>query len=348
MMQRQPSGPRKLSANFVLCGFLLFAAAPAYTLAEPAPAAVSAFDSYISTVEARLVHQHRSPNGFIASLAQSETRLRQGELIIEQITPSTNADLPGAMLYHWRGTAFAPGAKAADFERLMKNFDAYPQNYSPQILQSKILYQQGDHFQVLMRVRQKHVITVVMDTTYDVTFARLDALRGYSISRSTQISEIDSPGTRHERGNIIRIVVKWLRNFQSDVGREPRSNLPRTDDGGFKTRHGEMRKQRHHKQIRNACQAQPFECGFDARIPVAHSEFDDEGATQARLEFEQHVAADHDERHAFLRADFFVCFRRLCGTLWQDCEMDDTPANQPRHVEHPWIHEKLTQIFSHV
>ena len=199
MMQRQPSGPRILSANFVLCGFLLFAAAPARTQAKPAPAAVSAFNSYISSVEARLAHQHRSPNGFIASLAQSETRLRQGELIIEQITPSTTVDLPGAMLYHWRGTAFAPGAKAADFERLMKNFDAYPQNYSPQILQSKILSQQGDHFQVLMRVRQKHVITVVMDTTYDVTFARLDALRGYSISRSTQISEIDSPGSRHER-----------------------------------------------------------------------------------------------------------------------------------------------------
>jgi hypothetical protein len=196
MMQRQPSHSPTSS---ILYGILLLAAAPGCIAAEPAPAAVSAFDSYISTVEARLVQQHRSPNGFIASLAQSETRLRQGELIIEQITPSTTADLPGAMLHHWRGTAFAPGAKAADFERLMKNFDAYPQKFSPQILQSKILTQQGDHFQVIMRVRQKHVITVVMDTTYDVTFARLDAFRGYSISRSTQITEIDASGTRHER-----------------------------------------------------------------------------------------------------------------------------------------------------
>ena len=198
MMQRQPSLSRKLS---VLCGLLLFAAAPACGWSEPAPAAISAFNSYISAVEARLVQQHRSPIGFIVPQAlseQGETRLRQGELIIEQITPSTSADLSGAMLYHWRGTAFAPGAKAADFERLMKNFDAYPQKFSPQVLQSKILSQQDDHFQVLMRVRQKHVITVVMDTTYDVTFARLDALRGYSITRSTQISEIDSPGTRHE------------------------------------------------------------------------------------------------------------------------------------------------------
>jgi hypothetical protein len=50
-----------------------------------------------------------------------------------------------------------------------------------------------------MRIRQKHVITVVMDTAYDVGFARLDARHGYSISRSTRISEIDSPGTAKER-----------------------------------------------------------------------------------------------------------------------------------------------------
>ena len=50
-----------------------------------------------------------------------------------------------------------------------------------------------------MRVQQKHVLTVVMDTAYDIRFGRLDAQRGYSTSRSTQIAEIDSPGTTHER-----------------------------------------------------------------------------------------------------------------------------------------------------
>jgi hypothetical protein len=50
-----------------------------------------------------------------------------------------------------------------------------------------------------MRVRQRHVLTVVMDTAYDIVFGRLDARHGYSISRSTQISEIASPGTRTER-----------------------------------------------------------------------------------------------------------------------------------------------------
>jgi len=181
---------------------LALVAIPGRAPAEPTPAAVSAFNSYISTVEARLGQQHRSQNTFIAAATsgqQNDARLRRGELIVEQITPSAGADLGGAMLHHWRGTAFAAGAKAADFERLMKDFNAYPHHFSPQVLQARILSQQGDHLQTVMRVRQRHVITVVMDTTYDITFARLDAQHGYSISRSTQISEIDSPGTRSER-----------------------------------------------------------------------------------------------------------------------------------------------------
>ena len=50
-----------------------------------------------------------------------------------------------------------------------------------------------------MRVRQKHVITVVMDTTYDIHFGQLDARRGWSTSRSTQIDEIDNAEMKNER-----------------------------------------------------------------------------------------------------------------------------------------------------
>jgi hypothetical protein len=181
---------------------LLFVTAPGCVAAGPLPAAVAAFNSYTHEVETRLAQQHRSQSAFLAPAAsdpRSEDRLRRGELIVEKLTPSAGADLPGAMLHHWRGTAFAPGAKAADFEQLMKNFSAYPKHFSPQVLQARVLAQQGDRLQATMRVRQRHVITVVMDTAYDITYGRLDSQHGYSISRSTQINEIDSPGTSTER-----------------------------------------------------------------------------------------------------------------------------------------------------
>jgi hypothetical protein len=163
----------------------------------PSAAATSAFNSYVSQVENRLEQQHRSTGSFL--VAEDWKRLRGGEPIIEQITPPSGSDLPGAMLHHWRGTAFVAGARAADFERLMKDFGAYPARYAPQVVRARIINHQDDHFQVTMRVRQKHVITVIMDTAYDVTFGRLDTQHGYSVSRSTQISEIESSGSPKER-----------------------------------------------------------------------------------------------------------------------------------------------------
>lgn len=168
--------------------------------------AVAAFNQYATKVEARLLQQHRSVNGFIADVGgctQTDARLRRGELIVEQLTPAAEAAPPRAMLHHWRGTAFVPGATAADFERLMKDFSAYPRHFSPQVLQGRILSPYSgaipDHFSASMRVRQKHAITVVMDTTYDVKFGRVGPRHGYSVSRSTQIAEIRSPGTPSER-----------------------------------------------------------------------------------------------------------------------------------------------------
>jgi len=164
----------------------------------------------------------------MASASQAELRLSKGELIIEQLTPSSAADMPGAMLHHWRGTAFAPKAKAADFERLMKNFNAYPQRFTPYVLQASVLSESidrgNDHFLASMRIRQHHVITVVMDATYDVTFERLDPRHRYSITRSIKISEIDSPGaaTEHalsssqEHGFLWRMNTYWSYEERDD------------------------------------------------------------------------------------------------------------------------------------
>jgi hypothetical protein len=194
-MKRLVAHPRTIFS------LLFLLAATHLLMAEPTPAAVAAFNAYTQTVESRLAQQHRSPNGFLAPASanpqDADLRLHRGELLIERLTP-TSANPPGAMLHHWRGTAFVPGATAADFEHLLRNFESYPQHFAPQVVQARVLSQDGDHVQASMRIRQRHVITVVLDATYDVTFGRLDAQHGDSLSRSTRIAEIESPGTRAE------------------------------------------------------------------------------------------------------------------------------------------------------
>lgn len=181
-----------------LIALLIVPANPTVALSEPTAAAVAGFNAYIHQVESRLAEQHRSQTAFIAPLdAAQHDELHRGQLVIQKLTPQS-AEIPGALLHHWRGTVFAPGVKAADFERTIRHFDNYPRLYAPQVLQGRVISQQDDHLQAFMRVRQHHVLTVVLDTWYDVSYGHLDAQHGYTISRSTKISEISSPGTPHE------------------------------------------------------------------------------------------------------------------------------------------------------
>jgi len=232
IMHRKPNANRNLSLKAInpaklflatlavpLAVFLL--AAPQRAAADPTPAAVAGFDAYVTQLETRLARQHVAADGFLAPF--DIARVRGGEVVIEQVTPASGANFPGAMLYHWRGTAFASGARAADLEHLLRDYGRYPQLYAPQVVTAKVLAQDGNHFQTMLRVSQKHVITVVLDTSYDIQFFPASAkdanaaAHGYNISHSTHITEIADPGTptehaldsEHEHGFLWRLNTYW-------------------------------------------------------------------------------------------------------------------------------------------
>lgn len=197
----------------ILCWVLMIMATSSCFGAEPGHRAVSVFNAYIGTIESRLAQQHQSPTEFLdpaALTASDNVRLRGGHLVIERLTPAAGTALPGALLHHWRGTAFIPNAKAASFERLLKDFDAYPQYFSPEVMRARLIAQHDDDFQVQMRVRQKHVITVVLDTTCDVIFGKLDEDHGYSTSRSVRISEVESSDAQRALDGVLwRMNTYW-------------------------------------------------------------------------------------------------------------------------------------------
>jgi hypothetical protein len=217
---------RLASKLALLLGSLLILRAPRL-FAQPSPAAVAAFNTYTAAVESRLAQQHRSPNTFLAlnpatgvpsqlaGRGDTRARLRSGELLIEKIaTPTT----PDALLHDWRATAFVPNTSTADFQHLLENFSAYPHNFAPQIVSSTVLSRTPTDTVVRLRTRQHHIITVVLDTTCDVTFASLNPTpgvpgqlagwggHGYSISRSTRVDQISPVG---DDGFLYRLNTYW-------------------------------------------------------------------------------------------------------------------------------------------
>lgn len=180
-------------------GLLFFFAAAALLRAQPAPQAVAAFDGYVHGLETRLDREHASAAEYVALPAVSEDKVRRGGFAVEELTPEGGLNASGALIHDWRGTAFIPGATAQNFARMLADFGDYPRVFAPQVVRARVVSQNSQNARVMLRMVQKHVLTVVLDTTYAVTFGHPNAGRGWSTSRSTEIREIEGVGTSHER-----------------------------------------------------------------------------------------------------------------------------------------------------
>lgn len=170
---------------------LLGGAMAASAWGQGPPEANKAFEQYVARVEAEVL-----PRGTAKAIALGSAP-GAGEVAVENLTPG-DGEVAGGMLHHWRGTAFAPGARAADFERVIRDIGRYPEIYAPQVVSARVLGGAGDRRRMTMRVKQKHVITVVLETDYDVTSGKSGPGVGWSASRSTAVREIADADTPRE------------------------------------------------------------------------------------------------------------------------------------------------------
>src|SRR5216684_2870489 len=139
--------------------------------AELKPEAVQGFDRYVQLTEQRMQTELRPGGAFLwvdgmpaAHRDDAYTRLRRGEVVtgrLETRDSSGHLRVPGALIHHWVGTVFIPGAS---------------------------LEQVGDDFKVYFRLTRKKIVTVVLDTEYEVHYERVDATRVVSRSYSTRIA----------------------------------------------------------------------------------------------------------------------------------------------------------------
>ena len=164
--------------------------------AEAGANAMAAFNRYVTQVESRLQQQHRAGGSMLAP--GNDARLRAGEFIHEEITPKGGQELPGALLHHWRGSCFVPGAYARQFEHIFNDYGSYARVYSPQVLRASAQSRGNGQYTALMRIRQHHVLTVVLDMIFDIQLHPVDAQHGYSLSHSTSINEIEAADTASE------------------------------------------------------------------------------------------------------------------------------------------------------
>jgi hypothetical protein len=162
-------------------------------------ATLAEFDGYVREREASLERQIAGgPFLWTDQTPERAARLRRDGFVIEPAAGEGALETGGGVIHDWMGAVFLPGATLQRTLDLVQNYDTHKISYAPEVVDSRLLRREGDFFKVFLRLRKHKIITVVLDTEYDVTYRRLGPTRAASRSYSTRIAEVENPGTARE------------------------------------------------------------------------------------------------------------------------------------------------------
>src|SRR6202171_4110604 len=208
---------------------------PPLSAETPAPETLKAFDGYVKAAEARTNEELAASKDFLSIdvLPEPERErtyhlLQRQQTIIRLSRSGVSRDcsnIPGGIIHDWTGITFVPGVTLQQTLTALQDYDRDTDYYRPTVLRAKLLSRAGNSFRVLLRLKERHVLTVVLDTEYEIQYLVVNSTHAASISHSTRIPEIESPGSPHERatspkddhGFLWRLNSYW-RFYQADGG----------------------------------------------------------------------------------------------------------------------------------
>jgi hypothetical protein len=222
-----------IRSTFVMIAAIVLASSPSRA-ADLNPATDAAFNRYVQISEQRM-HSDMSSGSFLwvdglpaQQRLEVHDRLKRGGVVtqrLETLEQGASIAVPGGLIHHWIGVVFIPGTDLQRTLALLQNYDQHSRIYAPRVLRSKLIQRNGDDFKVFLRLRDRNVITVVLDTEYDVLYVRLSPARACSQSYSTRVAEVEKVGEKderdkpvgHDNGYLWRLNSYW-RFSESDGG----------------------------------------------------------------------------------------------------------------------------------
>ena len=148
-----------------------------------------------------------------------------GEVVVHRLQTreaGREIDIPDGICHHWIGTMFAPAARLDQAVTLMQSYDKYQEIYRPAVRRSKTISRDDDRFKVYLQLFMKKVISVVLNTEYDVRYVRAGSNRMHVRSFTTRIAEVEDPDTANPKEKPVGHDNGFLWRFNNYCGLEAR------------------------------------------------------------------------------------------------------------------------------
>jgi len=181
------------------------------------PETITAFNEYARAVEAEIQLQIDGDKPFLYLDQHPRKRLkvRRGEILVESF--KEDIDIPDGLVHDWGGAMFVGGATAEQILQILQDYDRHQEIY-PEVMDSRLLEQQGDVARGYLRLKKEKVLTVVLNTEHEARLTNVSDKRRYLRSYSTRISQVQDPDTPEEQelpvgedsGFLWRLNAYWL------------------------------------------------------------------------------------------------------------------------------------------
>ena len=183
----------------------LLGAPTAAGFADLSPTTALAFERYLRSAETAIGQRPQS-------------RTRQKTITVQTALDAGNEiKVPGGLVQDLLGSTFLPNVTIPQVRAVLESYPRYKEWFAPEVIESKLVKQEGDRFHVFLRLYKKQFITVVLNTTYENRFSSPDSKHLMVESRSTRIAEVKNPRISyddeypvgHDSGFLWRLNSYW-------------------------------------------------------------------------------------------------------------------------------------------
>jgi hypothetical protein len=168
---------------------------------ELRPETLEHFSTYVKTAEAAMDGALQPSAPFLWSERNPETfqRVGLGQVVAQFWSGTGPIKVPDGLIHDWAGSALIAGTTVPQVLALIQNYNNHKNIYRPEVIDSRLLAHQANHFRIYLRLLKKKIITVVLDTEHEVHYRALSRTRWICQSFSTKIAEVQNAGTTVEK-----------------------------------------------------------------------------------------------------------------------------------------------------
>jgi hypothetical protein len=193
---------KRLVGATAFLGILLFATAGRVNAHDLLMETVNAWDAYIQGAHLRTEERlnGRKPFLWIDESAERRQRIRVGEILVAPVIGYGIQSVPNGLVHHWIGGIFIPNATIDSLAAITLDYGRYKEFYSPVVVEAKLLActATGQRFSMLWH-RKVLFVDAAMQGEYAAHEVRIDSHRGYNVSDTVQLQEIENYGRPNQR-----------------------------------------------------------------------------------------------------------------------------------------------------